>query len=95
MTSVSASVERLVVSLVRSFRGDLNSFHNLTSASEDDLYHQVCKAVPRSLPELKTVKGTLINDWYPRWKEQRRFASRALKDLSEGQKGTFAVQINI
>lgn len=23
----------------------------------------------------------------PRWKEQRRFASRALKDLSEGQKG--------
>ena len=23
----------------------------------------------------------------PRWKEQRRFASKSLKDLSEGQKG--------
>ena len=29
----------------------------------------------------------------PRWKEQRRFASRALKDLSEGQKGTYYVKI--
>ena len=27
----------------------------------------------------------------PRWKEQRRFAARALKDLSEGQKGKYVI----
>ena len=27
----------------------------------------------------------------PRWKEQRRFATRALKDLSEGQKGKYVI----
>ena len=31
----------------------------------------------------------------PRWKEQRRFAARALKDLGAGKKGELLIQIQI